>query len=377
MENLSQDVLWDILSRLSVKHLCQLKCVSNQWFNLISDSYFKKLYNNRSIKNPRLLLVKESTVGHPSLFGVPLSRTLYISTMDVRTGRVEKVLARDIVGKRYSFIFGHNLVCYEKFMAIAVCNPTTNEIVHLPLPSQLSISYNLGYLRATNEYKIVHLFKPANHDVGSTTVGFEIITLRDGGPVPGSWRSLVNRSLNWKIRDNAMASANVNGAVYWLIYEKIVEGRRIHYKKRIVMLGLQNEQFETIEGPRDDYLTDVKSTSETEELFELRGFLCLAKYSKKSSTMTMFTLKDQQNHAWIKEYVIDMYNLGHRFRVAGYISLDDDDGNSGEIIIVRTRGRPLVYNTKTMSFKKVGRPNIGNGCYQNLYFDRFFSLGTK
>ncbi|KAL2503244.1 putative F-box protein [Forsythia ovata] len=220
MENLPQDVLWDILSRLSVKHLCQLKCVSKQWFHLISDSHFKKLYNNRSIKCPRLLLVKESTVGHPTLFGTPLSRTLYVSTVDVCTGRVQKVFTRDIVGKRFSFIFGHNLVCYEKFMAIAVCNPTTSEIVHLPLPSQLSISYNLGYLRATNEYKIVHLFKLAELDGGSKTVGFEIITLQDGGPVTGSWRSLPNHSLNWDTRDNPIASASMNRAIYWLIYKK-------------------------------------------------------------------------------------------------------------------------------------------------------------
>ncbi|KAL2481867.1 F-box/LRR-repeat protein [Abeliophyllum distichum] len=375
MENLPQDVLWDILSRLSVKHLCQLKCVSKQWFNLISDSHFKKLYNNRSIKYPRLLLVKESTVGHPALFGMPLSRTLYISTVDVCTGRVEKLFTRDIVGKRYNFIFGHNLVCYEKFMAIAVCNPTTSEIVHLPLPSQLSISYNLGYLRAKNEYKIVHLFKLSELCGGSKTVGFEIITLQDGGPVPGSWRSLANHSLNWDTRDNLIASASVNRAIYWLIYKKMVEGRRSFNERRIISFELENEEFESINAPNEDYSSDV--ASESEQLFELKGFLCLAKYSKKSSSMTMFTLKDQQNQTWIKEYVIDLCNLGHRFRVAGYVSINDDDDDNGEIIILRTRGRPLVYNTKKMSFRKVGQPDIWKGCYQNIYFDRFFSLETR
>jgi len=51
---LPDELIYEILSRLTVKLLMQLKCVSKSWKTIISDPKFAKMHLNRSARNPHL-----------------------------------------------------------------------------------------------------------------------------------------------------------------------------------------------------------------------------------------------------------------------------------------------------------------------------------
>ncbi|GAA0161255.1 hypothetical protein LIER_17614 [Lithospermum erythrorhizon] len=342
-----------------------MKCVSKEWFQLISSPLFKNLYS--TTKTPRALVVKESTKGHPVLFGQPLSRTLFVSTIDISTGETCKEFTKDIIGSHYSFILSDNLILFEKFTAIAVCNPTTHEIVHLPLPSQPTVRYRLGYHQAKNEYKIIHSFRRSeNYDLG-----FEIITLKDGGPVPVTWRTVKFERpspIRWYFDNTLIDYVDADGAMNWLVDAR--QGNK--GGKTIFQLEMETERFGTIGYPPDHLLEE----NESEQLVNIQGSLCLAYYSKQSSTITMYLLKDRSDQIWEMEYKIELHdinkNVGNDLRIIGYLPGEDQNG---EILIKTNEMKAILYNINTRSFRTI--EHIWIGWCKNLYFDRFFTLGKK
>ncbi|XP_058198409.1 F-box protein At1g11270-like isoform X3 [Rhododendron vialii] len=58
--NLPPEIVADILSRLPVKSLCQLKCVSPFWSSLISSPFFAKTHLKRNPPSQKTLVVCDS-----------------------------------------------------------------------------------------------------------------------------------------------------------------------------------------------------------------------------------------------------------------------------------------------------------------------------
>ncbi|KAK3036286.1 hypothetical protein RJ639_031258 [Escallonia herrerae] len=189
---LSVDLLSNILARLPVRLLGQLMSVSKPWLALISHPDFKKLHRYRSIKSPKLLIVKQATPteGISSYWG-PLHRSLHMYTMDVSNEDVcGTVYTEGITGRHYSGFYmfpSTNLVCYSYYGIEYVCNLATKEVSSLPdSSSPHGRGMACGYILATNEYKILS-FIDRDTDADYTDGykhGCEILTLRDGGPVP-------------------------------------------------------------------------------------------------------------------------------------------------------------------------------------------------
>ncbi|XP_016483683.1 putative F-box protein At1g47300 [Nicotiana tabacum] len=188
---LPSEVLMDILSRLSLKHVHQLQTVSKLWLTTISSPHFRRLYNMKSMTRPRALVVKESdhTYSRPSGIG-PLSRIINISTMDLAgDNKIQKVFSFKIIGREYSFCLSSNLIFFNR----KVCNPTTREVIDLPNSSNPSFSFDVGYIPSTNSYTIVHLYGAKygpnytyNYGRVVLEIGFETLTLTHGGPIPSS-----------------------------------------------------------------------------------------------------------------------------------------------------------------------------------------------
>uniref|UniRef100_A0A1S4BBW5 F-box protein At4g38870 n=1 Tax=Nicotiana tabacum TaxID=4097 RepID=A0A1S4BBW5_TOBAC len=288
---LPSEVLIDILSRLSLKHVHQLQIVSKLWLRTISSPHFRRLYNMKSMTRPRALVVEESdhTYSRPS--GIrPPSRIITISTMDLAgDNKIQKEFSFKIVGLRV----------------------------------------DVGYIPATNTYKIIR-FVGTKHSPNYTynyghevlEIGFEILTLTDGGPIPSSWRSMTHRE-QFSVKVDATC---VDGAIYWFV------GRGDKKEDHIISMEIENEEFLTISCPKED----DKKLFENGQLAHLNGKLCLAYYSKELSRMGIFLLKDPKNQTWTKEYDIHLPRMGEWFRLVGY--------SNGDILI---QGKtPLFYNIK-------------------------------
>ncbi|OIT02421.1 PREDICTED: F-box protein At3g49450-like [Nicotiana attenuata] len=350
---LPSEVLIDIFSRLSVKHVHQLQTVSNQWLRTISSPHFRRLYNMKSMTRPRALVVEESdqTYSRPSGIG-PLSRIITISTIDLAgDNKIQKEFSFKIVGREYSFCVSSNLIIFNH----KVCNPTTREIIDLPNYSNYqSVSFDVGYIPYTNTYKIVRLFgtdRGANYNCNYASkileFGFETLTLTDGGPIPSSWRSMTHRE-QFSVKVDATC---VDGVLYCLVRKGDIK------EDRIVSMEIENEEFLTISCPQEDN----QKLFENGQLTDLNGKLCLAYYSKELSRMCIFLLKDPKNQTWMKEYDIHLPRMGDWVRIVGY--------SNGDILI---QGKtPLLYNIKEKRGRKLRKSNKN---YTRLYYDRCFTL---
>lgn len=88
------EILVDILSRLSLKHVHQLQTVSKLCLKTISSTNFRRLYNMKSMTRPRVRVVQVRDSKY-SLNWEMISRTIIMSTMDLdidSTSRKSSVL---------------------------------------------------------------------------------------------------------------------------------------------------------------------------------------------------------------------------------------------------------------------------------------------
>ncbi|MCD9645623.1 hypothetical protein HAX54_034666, partial [Datura stramonium] len=363
------DLLAEILSRLPAKNICQLKSVSKHWLNTISTPQFKKLHYNKSIQNPHLVVIDESVKG--SYF----TKTLTISTADLKrnpTPNLDKKFTLDVLFQHYTnFSITHCLICYNTKNSIWVYNPTTQQNLELPPVSIPMISFELGYIPYSNEFKIVHFFGKKDED---NRVGYEIITLKDGSSIPSSWRVLQNHKNSYKGGDHStskIASLSVNGSIYWLVYDMQDN------EKRIVSLDLENEEFRTISCPQDSSITQKSlMIYQAQQLVEVKGFLGLAQFSANFSTVNIFVLKEgnKKEQFWVKEFSVHLSHVGHWFKIVGFVPFEEDN-TSGDIMFIPNNGRLLFYKIKKGSFTNVGEFNLLRYSRHNLYFDSLFCLG--
>ncbi|KAK6160954.1 hypothetical protein DH2020_004335 [Rehmannia glutinosa] len=119
------EVVLRILARLPIKSLFRMKCVCKVWYQLISDKYFMKLYNEVSVKNPMVLveITDPSSESRPSLILVDNLRGVSEFSLDFIKDRV-KIRASC-----------NGLLCCSSIPdkgVYYVCNPMTKEYRLLP-----------------------------------------------------------------------------------------------------------------------------------------------------------------------------------------------------------------------------------------------------
>ncbi|KAK3030290.1 hypothetical protein RJ639_039873 [Escallonia herrerae] len=275
---LSLDLLSNILARLPVRLLGQLMSVSKPWLALISDPNFKKLHRHQWIKCPKLLTVKEGTRTDTLSFWGPLHRSLHMHTMDVSNkDDCGTVYTRGIKGRRYGG--------FQTF-------PSTNLFL------SITTGHGVWYILATNEYKIVSFFdRDVDADYASKgyKLGCEILTLRDGGHVPGSWRQVEDLPQPYAV--TCPSSAQVNGSLYIMF----------SHERILLSFELENEKFKSLGYPQDGYTRRHREGNKINMLLaELEGFLCLGHHWKQFSAMTISMLVDLEREIWVKKYTIPL-----------------------------------------------------------------------
>lgn len=356
------DLLAEILSRLPAKNVCQLKSVSKHWLNTISTPHFKKLHYKKSIKNPHLVLIDES-IKCNNYF----AKTLTISSINHLkqnpTPNLDKKFTIDILFQHNTnFSFNQCFICYNIKDNIWLYNLTTQQNQELPHVTTPMISFDLGYIPSSNEFKIVHVFGKKDDKVG-----YEIITLKDDNFVPTSWRILENHKDSYTRK---IASLSVNGSIYWLVNDMQDN------KKRIVCLELENEEFRKISCPKESSITQNSlMIYQAQQLVEVKGLFGVAQFSANFSNVNIFVLKQgnkkNKEEIWVKEFSVNLFHMGHWFKIVGFVPFEEDNTN-GELIFVPNNGRLLLYNTKKGSFKNVGEFNLLRYKHHSLYFDSLF-----
>ncbi|CAK9157348.1 unnamed protein product [Ilex paraguariensis] len=256
---LPDDILFDILVRLPVKSLMRFQYVCKSWYFFLTcnDPAFIDLQLSRS--QSRLsgtkLLISTSSFGErqcrcfQSLLLVDLEK-------GDRNGRATQPLTMPC-NPHHSFSLSESikgLVCWhqrgytKKIMSIYICNPSTRELMKLPVAPQnqvtktnMHVYYYFGFDPSSKEFKVLTIqFASFPWHCG---VAFWIFTL--GGK---SWRQihppdspfgLDNDEPPWFIElENCVC---LHGALHWI--------RMLKQKKAIVVFDLRDENFHAISIP--------------------------------------------------------------------------------------------------------------------------------
>ncbi|XP_058754907.1 F-box/kelch-repeat protein At3g23880-like [Vicia villosa] len=285
---LSFDLIEEILCRLSVKHLLQLRCVCKSWNSLISrDSNFanKQLRLSTSnherhhlirtpIHSPKEFVLCHSPIS--SIFGSASTTTV----QQVNYSIVEILIKEDYGGMRSSICDG--MICFKIGSSSAIlCNPSIRKFKKLPpiifpVPDQSFVQseFTLLHDRFTNNYKIVALnLLGSNKEVHVHIVGTDC--WRRIQDFPGPRLTPMPRGIF------------LNDSVNWLTYDSASRTRLI------VSLDLEKESYQKLLIPAFDVITSFISFG------ILRG--CLSIVFQRNEFSDVWIMKEFGNEkSWTK-----------------------------------------------------------------------------
>lgn len=363
---LPQDLIINILTRLPAKVLCQFRCVSKQWLDLISDPYFVNLHRVRSRSNPNILLVRSSArVSSDVLPDENLTLHLACTAMDSCSDHEFSVTIRESEVQMLPSTW--DLVFFAGENGFYACNPSIKEFLKLPLCSTCTsreVNAGLGFDSVTKEYVLVHLFD-TSLDTYESDLGIEVLRLSecrlDGGDL-GRWEVYEGKNCPYETRGWGVYVGN---SFYWMIWDEFEQPG----DEAIVRFDLDREEFEVVAGP--------KGCLDTEErwfLVELRGFLCLVDSTTRPHTIDIWMMKDcEKAGEWVREYSIDFSGFGIEI-VKSVVPLDYRDG---EILMDSNRESLEAYNVENKTFRRMSNRIQGSWSWLQLYTDSFISLGSR
>ncbi|KAH7845482.1 hypothetical protein Vadar_002779 [Vaccinium darrowii] len=352
MEKLSEELLIEILLRLPVKTLLQVKSVCKNWYDLIHSPYFIYPHHDRAAsiaaaENTDCLLVKRFVDGGEGGEG-----SFTLSFVPNETPVEDIDISFTGIDTNYLQLVGscNGVVCLTRFRlntTIVLWNPSMKEFRVLPQPSyKIDHISNLGfgYDPETDNYKVVR-FGMVSTDVFVRGMddAIEIYDLRTD-----SWRVVDAES---PVNSGFRCSYDYvlwNGDFFWYACHKHTHGAVI------MAFRMSNEVFEEIpiEGvPLSDEIGGTK-------LFVLNDSLAMVIYPPQWSNPFLFPPeefvimksfdiwvmnKDDVELSWTKKFTIGPsqgldWPLGFRL--------------NGEFLLESSYGQMMSYNLYTQERKE-------------------------
>lgn len=324
---LPRDLLIEILSRLPVKDLCKLRCVSKSWNDLLSrDIEFISRHIEWSKKNPLLLVRRYISDGTGDLNNSKI--TMELTSIDMH-GDVTDQFKKEIDGPVHTFISCGPLTLLCCMYSLYVCNPTIHQLVRVPYRSNARL-YNVGfgYLPKSNEYKIVHMFNHSNFG----KMGCEIFSFRIGENVSsGYWTTIGDCPFSAWTDESPVC---VNGIIYWALSSGWKH-------KSILSLDLERAEFSSISYP----IHESKKYSFLEYI-AFMGTLSVVGFSAEESTMDIWMMKDKRKKIWTMEYSINLFPLCPKFIIPS-------DDHSDEILLHMEQRDLVCYSLKSRTLTRI------------------------
>ncbi|PRQ16046.1 putative F-box domain, kelch-type beta propeller, F-box associated interaction [Rosa chinensis] len=225
--DIPQELIFDILARLSTKDLIRLTCVSKAWNAAIQDPQLAKLHLHLSIKiinslDPTFYILSSAHLSDHDFYPVALFN-------NNTKGRVVKVKHRSKQVQQRANILGYcnGLLCisgwsrdvneYEDF---GLWNPTIQKFKKIPLSAFSKFTkretfYGLGYDSVNDDYKFVRLAQFEDHHRSGVVTSSEVqvYSLKSH-----SWKRIQDLPAHLN-KDFELASIGVcvDGALHWLM----------------------------------------------------------------------------------------------------------------------------------------------------------------
>ncbi|XP_058182226.1 F-box/kelch-repeat protein At3g23880-like [Rhododendron vialii] len=297
-QHLPQEIIFDILSRLPVKHLLRFRSVCRSWLSLISNHQFVKSHLSIASNTSDQRLVLNA---YPSLTGLKSC-----SLDSVMEGKLpDNAVEFDYPSKelnQFVYMVGScgGLMCVATYIwdtdqrTIYLWNPSTRKSKRLP---DLGVRrgwnchdlYGFGFDESNDDYKVVLIFCNSGGGV-SAERKVMVYTLRTD-----SWRQIGGISCDVPF---GFIGKFLNGSIHWVVRDN--SGSSYSSVNVIVSLDLEKETYNEVLLP--NYGADVFHL----ELCVLKGslgVLCMCRknytdvwimkeYGTVSSWTKLFTIQD-------------------------------------------------------------------------------------
>ncbi|AES68352.1 putative F-box domain, galactose oxidase/kelch, beta-propeller, F-box associated interaction [Medicago truncatula] len=299
------DLVSEILCRLQVKLLLQLRCVCKSWNSLISDSNFAKKHNRTSAPT-RLVhtLTDRVTISDRVIYdSYEFKYVLKSYTFEsVLTNKNIKATELDLPGANRAFFVGscNGILCllaivYGGDWNVRLCNPSIRKFKDLPPLEELSTSninkltmYGFGHDTVSDNYKIVI---GGARDIRCNLVSETDVKVYTSGT--NFWKNIQKFPIDCVVVQET--GKFVSGTMNWLVSKDYA--RKNQYF--VVSLDLRNESYQEVLLP--DYgEVDARSLN----LSVFRDCLCMIfgcdvwimkEYGKKESWHKLFIISHMQD----------------------------------------------------------------------------------
>ncbi|KAM5554501.1 F-box/kelch-repeat protein [Rosa sericea] len=234
-EFIPEEIMFEILTRLSVKSLLRFRCVCKSWNSLITSPNFINNHLERHDMDSSCDYLLVQTGSAKSLF---CAKT-FAKYMDLDFPSCEMYL-----GFNDFFVYGscNGLLCIcvnhgPLNSSMYIWNPSNRKIKRLPQGLYqyvgIKVSLGFGFHHQKNDYKVVKIVH------GEIMYKVEVYSLR-----LNSWRELGAVLPIWSYSTYLNKSAiHVNGVVYWMVKEKNSA------RSFILSFDMDNEVFQKMELP--------------------------------------------------------------------------------------------------------------------------------
>ncbi|XP_050892764.1 F-box/kelch-repeat protein At3g23880-like [Lathyrus oleraceus] len=359
LPHLPFDLVVEILCRLPVKHLLQLRCLCKSWNSLISgDSKFAKKHLRLSTSNQE----RHHLIGIPKstkelvLCHSPIS-SIFCSASTTCVELFSYSLGDILIKGGASTCDG--IICFRIGNSLALlCNPFIKKFKILPplkFPPQVFTIYTIVYDRFTNNYKIIAVDTPRRKvNVNVHTLGTDYWRRISG--FPGSDLIPMPRP-----------GIFVNDSVNWLALDDV------RFASIIVSLDLEKESYQKLPLPSLPAFY-MQFTTSFRTLGTLRGCLSLL-FDRRDRFSDVWIMKEYGNEkSWTKLLTVPpMEEPGfYGFTMALYISKDDQVLME---FLKKKKYSLVVYDSinNTFNIPKFQNNNHGEMVAQEVYIESLIS----
>ncbi|KAL7218693.1 hypothetical protein ACSBR2_011876 [Camellia fascicularis] len=347
-DNLPQKVVFDILARLVVKSLLQMRCVCKSWNSPINSPNFITSHTNQTLanNNNELVLLRHHTDGKDQ-FIVHCNNNTFneCTTFDCPFTDWTKYYLR-VMGSC------DRLVCLSSHDQTAILwNPSIKRCLNLPTPritykSHGSYTFFLGFGfdPSTNDFKVVRLVHfhknfgyrlPAEVDVYMLSIG--------------TWRTVNTIAPSYNLMQ-CVSHAFVNRACHWIGFE-VMTKEIMRYL--ILSFNISTEVFREIKLP--NCVANVFRLIASVAVYE--ESICLFHYDRDwgypSKNCDIWAMKEYGVvESWTKLFTIDFgISKAVGFRKNGEFLAEDREGKlvtydfkTGQIVYLGIHGLKQSFN---------------------------------
>nr|XP_023928224.1 F-box protein CPR1-like [Quercus suber] len=300
LNRLPYDIVLNILTRLPVKSVIRLRCVSKSLYSSITTPYFISTHLNHT-KN-------DINRDNARVIHLPFSYRPTIPDCTVALDRSFDTISEI----RIPFDFPHpnaqivgscnGLLCLADLVygnVIYLWNPSIRKFKKLPDPclgNSRFVKMGFAYHSENNDYKVVRILSPP-----SSAQVVEVYTLSSG-----SWRrfevSLGANGVYYYFRRSLLPAPLVSGALHWIAGE----GEEDPKDRMIVSFDVNSEKFRKLALPPGQNI-DAKNL-ET-HISSFKGKLAFIRSEYPGRVFSIWVMREYGVDSWTKLFVVPFQRI--------------------------------------------------------------------